>query len=114
MNECTFCKIISGEKPGDMVYEDELVAAFHDINPVAPTHILIVPKEHIASINDIKQEDEKLLGRLFIAAKNIANQEGITNSGYRLIVNTGLNAGQVIYHLHLHLIGGRRMRYPMG
>jgi histidine triad (HIT) family protein len=111
---CIFCELISGERSGKIIYEDDLVSAFHDIHPVAPTHILVVPKEHISSVNEINQEDENTLGRLFIAAKHIADQEGIADSGYRLIVNTGPNAGQVIFHLHLHLIGGQKMRFPMG
>ena len=114
MEDCTFCKIINGDKSGDIIYEDDLVAAFHDIHPVAPTHILIVPKKHITSVNHVDQDDENTLGRLFIVAKQIADQEDIDGSGYRLIVNTGPNAGQVIFHLHLHLIGGQKMRYPMG
>lgn len=114
LTDCTFCKIISGDAVGNIVYADERVIAFHDIHPAAPVHILIVPKKHIVSINDISQDDEKLLARLFIVARNIADQEGISKSGFRLIVNTGPNAGQAIFHLHLHLIGGQRMRYPMG
>jgi histidine triad (HIT) family protein len=114
LTDCIFCKIISGNASGDIIYQDELVVAFHDIHPVAPIHILIVPRKHIASANEISQEDEKVLGRLFTAAAKIAEQEGISKSGYRLIVNTGPNAGQVIFHLHLHLIGGQRMRHPMG
>lgn len=114
MKGCIFCEIISGERSGEIIYEDDLVSAFHDLHPVAPTHILVVPKEHISSVNEINKEDEHILGRLFIAAKNIAGQEGIADSGYRLIVNTGPNAGQVIFHLHLHLIGGQKMRFPMG
>lgn len=114
MKGCIFCKIISGERSGEIIYEDDLVLAFHDIHPVAPTHILVVPKEHISSVNEINQDDENSLGRLFIAAKHIADQVGVATSGYRLIVNTGPNAGQVIFHLHLHLIGGQKMRFPMG
>lgn len=114
MKGCIFCEIISGERSGEIIYEDDLVSAFHDIHPVAPTHILVVPKKHISSVNEIDNEDENTLGKLFIVAKNIAYQEGIADSGYRLIVNTGPNAGQVIFHLHLHLIGGQKMRFPMG
>jgi histidine triad (HIT) family protein len=114
LKDCIFCKIITGQASGDIVFTDDFVVAFHDIHPVAPVHILIVPRKHIASLNDISQEDEKTLGQLFAAARHIAEIEGISKSGYRLIVNTGPNAGQVIYHLHLHLIGGQRMRHPMG
>jgi histidine triad (HIT) family protein len=114
LSDCIFCKIISGEASGDFVYQDELVVAFRDIHPVAPVHVLIVPRKHIASVNDISQEDEIVLGRLFTVARKIAGQEGISNTGYRLIANTGPDTGQVVFHLHLHLIGGHRMRHPMG
>ena len=113
-NDCTFCKIIAGEIPSTKVFEDELVTAFRDINPVAPTHILIIPNKHIASINDLSSVDEQLVGHLFTTAKELAAQEGIAESGYRLIINTGADSGQVVFHLHLHLIGGQRMRHPMG
>lgn len=114
MTECIFCKIIAGEIPSDKVYNDELVTAFRDINPVAPTHILIIPNEHIPSINQVTMENEALIGHLFTVARQLAEQEGIHQSGYRLIINTGPDGGQVVYHLHLHLIGGQRMRHPMG
>jgi histidine triad (HIT) family protein len=114
MVECIFCKIISGENPGEIIYRDNQVTAFRDIHPVAPVHILIVPNHHIASINEIRKVDEKLIGHLFFVANQIAEQEGIQQNGYRLIINHGVHGGQVIFHLHLHLIGGRRMRYPIG
>ncbi len=114
MPPCLFCKIITGEIPGTNVYRDELVTAFRDINPVAPTHILIIPNKHIDSNNDVAAEDELALGRLFTTAAKLAVQEGIAESGYRLILNTGAHGGQVVYHLHLHLIGGRKMQHPMG
>jgi len=114
MCDCLFCKIIAGEIPSEVVYEDEQVTAFRDINPVAPTHILIIPNKHIASINELTPGDESLVGHLFAAAKDLAKQEGIAESGYRLIINVGPHGGQEIYHLHLHLIGGQKMRYPMG
>jgi histidine triad (HIT) family protein len=115
MNDnCLFCKILAGEIPGDFVYRGELVSAFRDINPVAPTHILIVPNVHIDSNNDIEPEDEETLGQLFIVARDLAREEGIAESGYRLILNTGPHGGQEVYHLHLHLIGGQRMKHPMG
>jgi histidine triad (HIT) family protein len=91
-----------------------LVTAFHDIHPVAPIHILIIPNKHLHSLNSISSEDEPLLGHLFSVACKIAHTEGIEQSGYRLIINTGPDAGQAVFHLHLHLIGGRRMRFPMG
>lgn len=114
MKECIFCKIIAGESPSQMVYSDDLVTAFRDIHPVAPIHILIIPNKHIASMNDLTPEDIPLLGHMLALAPQIAAEEGILESGYRLIINTGSHGGQVVYHLHLHLIGGQRMRYPMG
>ena len=114
MTDCIFCKIIAGENPSQKVYSDDLVTAFRDIYPVAPTHILIIPNKHIASMNDLTPADMPLLGHMLALAPQIAEQEGIRETGYRLILNTGPHGGQVIYHLHLHLIGGQRMRYPMG
>ena len=114
MEDCIFCKIVAGEIPGDIVYRDELVTAFRDINPVAPVHILIVPNRHITSNNAVDEEDAPLLGRLFTTARKLAEQEGIAADGYRLILNTGAHGGQEVFHLHLHLIGGRKMQHPMG
>ena len=114
MISCVFCKIIAGEASGDILYQDDRVTAFRDIHPVAPAHVLVVPNKHIASVNDLVAEDEALVGHLFTVARQLAEQEGIHASGYRLIVNTGSHGGQVVYHLHLHLIGGQRMRHPMG
>ncbi len=114
MSGCVFCRIIAGLSPSQMVYQDEQVSAFRDIHPVAPTHILIAPNKHIASVNDLTPEDEPLVGHLFLVARHLARQEGIDQSGYRLIVNTGRDGGQTIFHLHMHLIGGQRMRFPMG
>lgn len=104
-----FTKIINGEIPADIVYRDELVTAFRDINPLAPTHILIVPNNEIATVNDLTEDDERVAGRLFLAARRIAEQEGIAESGYRLIINCNSDGGQEIYHLHMHLLGGRRI-----
>ena len=112
--ECIFCKIVAGQAPSEMLYQDEQVTAFRDIHPVAPTHVLIIPNQHIASVNDLTPEDEQLIGRMFSIARQLAKQEGIDQSGYRLIVNTGPHSGQLVFHLHLHLIGGQRMRHPMG
>ena len=114
MSDCIFCRIIAGEIPSTQVYQDEQVTAFRDINPVSPTHVLIIPNQHIASINDLTNEDEQVMGRLFIVAKEIAKKEGVAESGYRLIINTGPNGGQEVFHIHLHLLGGQRMSYPMG
>jgi histidine triad (HIT) family protein len=113
-SSCVFCRIIAKEAPANMVFQDESVSAFHDIRHIAPTHIIIVPNKHIASTNDLVPDDEILIGHLFTVAQRIAGQEGIRDSGYRLILNTGPDAGQVIFHLHVHLIGGQRMRFPIG
>lgn len=104
-----FSKIISGEVPATIVYQDDLVTAFRDIHPVAPVHILIVPNAEIPTVNDLTEADERVAGRLFLAARKIAEQEGIAESGYRLIVNCNRDGGQEVYHLHMHLVGGRRM-----
>jgi len=114
MDDCLFCKIVKGEVPATIVYKDEQVTAFRDINPVAPTHILVIPNEHIPSTNEVSQRDEQLLGHMLTVVKSISDNESISKSGYRLIINTGPDANQVVFHLHLHIIGGQRMRYPMG
>lgn len=114
MSDCIFCKIVKGEIPSAKVYSDEQVTAFRDINPVAPTHILVIPNKHIASINDVEDADQALLGYLLLVVKKIAAQEGLAADGYRLIVNTGDHAGQVVHHIHLHIIGGARLKHPMG
>ena len=112
--ETIFSKIIRKEIPSDIVYQDEWVTAFRDIKPQAPTHILIVPNKHIESVNSLTPEDEARVGHLFVVARQLAMQEGIAEGGYRLIMNTGANGGQTIPHLHLHLLGGARMKHPMG
>jgi histidine triad (HIT) family protein len=114
MTDCLFCKIVQKQAPSTILYQDDHLTAFRDIQPVAPVHILIVPNKHIASINDLSPEDELLTGRLFTLIRDLAAQEGISSSGYRIISNTGPDAGQAVFHLHFHLIGGQRMRYPMG
>ena len=114
MTNCIFCQIIADRAPSQKLYQDDTVTAFRDIHPVAPTHVLIVPNKHISTVNDLALEDESVMGHLFTVARLVAEPEGIAQSGYRLIVNTGYDGGQVIYHLHMHLIGGQRMRYPMG
>ena len=111
---CIFCKIVSNEAKTSIVYRDEQVTAFRDIHPVAPTHILIVPNKHIESVNTLEAGDEQLIGHLFTTAGKLAKEEGIEKGGYRLIANTGIDGGQTVFHLHLHLIGGQRMRHPMG
>jgi len=114
MTDCIFCKIVAGEIPAEKLYADELVSAFRDIHPVGPTHVLIVPNKHIVAVPHTTSEDEPALGRLFSAARQIAEQEGIAAAGYRLIVNSGRDGGQEVFHLHMHLIGGQRMKYPIG
>jgi histidine triad (HIT) family protein len=111
---CIFCKIITGESPGTIVFRDGQATAFRDMLPAAPVHILIVPNKHIDSVNALEDEDEQLIGHLFTVARQIAAQEGIAEGGYRLIVNTNAHAMQTIFHLHLHLLGGSRMKHPMG
>lgn len=114
MTDCLFCKIIAGDIPSTNVYRDEQATAFRDINPAAPTHILILPNRHIDSVNVLINGDEQLIGHLFIVAKQLAAQEGFANNGYRLIINTGPQAGQTVFHIHLHLLGGAPMKHPMG
>lgn len=104
-----FARIVKGEAPADIVYQDELVTAFADINPLAPTHFLIVPNKEIASVNDVTEADEVALGRMFTVARKIAAERGIDQSGYRLIVNCGTDARQEIYYLHMHVVGGRSL-----
>jgi histidine triad (HIT) family protein len=113
-NDCIFCKIVSGEIPGTLVFRDGQATAFRDINPVAPTHILIVPNRHIESVDTLEASDEQLMGHLFTVARALAEKEGIDKTGYRLISNTGPDGGQTVFHLHVHLIGGQRMKHPMG
>jgi histidine triad (HIT) family protein len=113
MTTCAFCRIARGEGSAHIVYQDEEVTAFHDRNPQAPSHVLIIPNEHIESVNQIEPADADLLGKLFVVARRVAKQEGIAN-GYRLVVNTGSQAGQSVFHLHVHLLGGRRMGWPPG
>ena len=104
-----FSKIVAKEIPADIVYEDELVMAFKDINPIAPTHILIIPKKAIPTVNDVSTADEATLGRLFTVAAKIAKDKGIAESGYRLMVNCNADGGQEVFHLHMHLLGGRNL-----
>jgi len=114
MTDCIFCKIVSGEIKGTVVYNDDQATAFRDINPAAPTHILIVPNRHIESVNVLTAGDEQLIGHLFTVAGQLAKSEGIDQSGYRMIANTGPDGGQTVFHLHVHLIGGEKMKHPMG
>ena len=113
-SSCIFCKIASGESPAAIVFQDEFVTAFRDTHPVAPTHILIVPNKHIQSVCQVEAEDELTLGHLFTTARKVAEMDNIAADGYRTIVNSGADGGQSVYHLHMHVIGGQRMKYPMG
>lgn len=113
MSACVFCRIVRGEAPARIVYQDEDVTAFHDLHPRAPTHILIVPNRHIAGVAAVEPEDSALLGKLVVVARRLAEQEGIVN-GYRLVVNNGPRAGQSVFHLHVHLLGGRPLGWPPG
>ena len=108
---CIFCQIISGDSPARVLYRDELVTAFRDIHPIASTHILVVSNKHIDSVNQLEAGDETLAGHLILVAKEMARREGIAMSGYRLIINTGANAGQTVFHIHVHLIGGGLKRF---
>ena len=112
MNDCIFCKIIAGEIPSAKVYEDENVFAFRDINPMAPTHILVVPKEHVASVSELNEENIALAGNCLLAVGKIAAQEGLTG-GYRVVSNCGADAGQTVKHLHFHILGGKRLEDKM-
>lgn len=114
MTDCLFCKMVNGDIKPDTVYEDDRVLAFRDINPQAPTHILVVPKEHIATLNDLDTAHSDLVGRLYLAAKQIAHDERIAEEGYRTLINCNAGAGQTVFHLHLHILGGRPMGWPPG
>ena len=112
--ECIFCNIIDGKVPSKEIYRDDVYYAFEDINPQAPVHFLIVPIKHIPTVNDITEEDKDLIGGMLLLAKKLAKEKGVSESGYRLILNCQKDAGQVIYHIHLHIIGGRVMKWPPG
>lgn len=114
MPDCLFCRILAGDVPAEAVYENDHVFAFRDINPVAPTHVLLIPREHIASLNDAAAPQRALLGEMLLAAREVAAREGLSESGYRLVFNTMKDAGQVVFHIHAHLIGGRAMGWPPG
>lgn len=114
MADCLFCKMVAGEISPDKVYEDDHVLAFRDIHPQAPVHVLVVPKRHIATLNDLAPDDAELVGRLFLAARQVAQVEGIAESGYRTVMNCNADGGQSVYHIHLHLLGGRAMGWPPG
>lgn len=109
--DCIFCKIIAGEIPSKKVYEDDRMLAFHDINPIAPLHVLVIPKKHISSLLAIQPEDKDLIGELHLALQNVAKEMGVADSGFRVISNTGTHGQQTVHHLHYHLIGGRQLEW---
>jgi histidine triad (HIT) family protein len=112
--ECIFCKIIAGEIPSELVYQDEVCVAFNDISPQAPTHILIIPREHFASLNEAGEQHKETLGHLLLKATEIARQKGFAEKGYRTVINTNNDGGQTVFHLHVHLLGGRQFIFPPG
>lgn len=112
--DCLFCKILDGDIPADIIYESDLAIAFRDVNPQAPVHVLIIPRNHIATINDLDTDDAAMVGGLFLAAKEIARDEGLADDGYRVVMNCNAAAGQSVFHLHLHLLGGRSLAWPPG
>jgi len=113
-NDCLFCRIVDGNLSADIVYENDSLIAFRDINPKAPTHILLIPRRHIATMNDLEDGDKALVGELFVAAARIAADEGLADDGYRVVMNCNAAAGQSVFHIHLHLMGGRLMTWPPG
>lgn len=114
MTDCLFCRMAAGEIKPDTVYEDDEILAFRDINPQAPLHVQVIPRRHIATVNDLTGKDAGLIGRLVLIAKGIAAEEGVDEEGYRLVVNCNADAGQSVFHLHVHLLGGRRLGWPPG
>lgn len=112
--DCLFCKIVAGEIPAKVIYQDDTVIAFDDINPQAPYHKLIIPRQHIATLNDLKPADSGLIGYMVQTGKKLANELGIAEEGYRLVMNCNAGAGQTVFHIHVHLLGGRRMNWPPG
>ncbi len=114
MSDCLFCKLVSGEIPCDFIYEDDDVVAFNDVNPQAPHHFLCIPKQHIATTNDLQSEHAQIMGKLILAAKKIADDRGIADDGYRLVMNCNQHGGQTVFHIHLHVLAGRQMSWPPG
>ena len=112
--DCLFCKIVDGNLPADIVYENDSLIAFRDINPIAPTHILLIPRRHIATMNDLQDSDASIAAELFLTAARLAADEGLAEDGYRVVMNCNEAAGQSVFHIHLHLMGGRAMTWPPG
>jgi histidine triad (HIT) family protein len=113
-DDCIFCKIVAGAIPATKIFEDERAVAFRDLNPQAPTHALVIPRAHVASLNEASETDAALLGHLLLVAGRVARDEGHADGGYRTVINTGADAGQTVFHLHLHVLGGRRLTWPPG
>ena len=113
-SDCLFCKILAGEIPAELIYESDTAVAFRDINPQAPTHVLVIPRKHISTINDIEVDDQAIIGSLYTAAKEIAKEQGIADDGYRAVMNCNEGAGQSVFHIHLHVLGGRALSWPPG
>jgi histidine triad (HIT) family protein len=113
-DSCAFCKIVRGEAQADILHRDDTVLAFRDIRSAAPTHILIIPTKHLSGMQDMDSDDAALFGHMVSVARDLARSEGVDSSGYRLVINTGWDAGQSVFHLHIHLLGGRRLRWPPG
>ena len=113
MSDCLFCKIVAGEIPSDTLYEDDDLMAFWDISPDAPKHFLVIPKKHIVDASDIKEEDEKVIGKMMRIAAQLAAENGVS-SGFRVVFNNGADAGQLVFHIHMHVLGGRPMTWPPG
>jgi len=114
LQACIFCRIIKHEAPGRIVYEDESVLAIEDLHPQAPVHLLVIPRRHLAALSDTKADDEQLLGRVLLVAAQLARQRGLESRGYRVVINNGAGAGQSVFHLHVHLLGGRVFHWPPG
>jgi len=114
VNSCIFCCIVEGSIPAKILFQDEVALAFEDINPQAPVHTLVIPKRHVAAVQDCQDSDQTLLGQLLLACVKVARMKGLAESGYRIVTNTGANAGQTVFHLHLHVLGGRNMAWPPG
>jgi len=111
---CLFCKIIAGQFPGSLVHQDEHCVVIRDINPQAPMHVLVIPREHIESLDEVSQKEEALMGHLLRVSARVANDEGHAEAGYRTVINTGAGAGQSVFHLHVHVLAGRQMNWPPG
>ncbi len=114
MENCIFCRIVSGDMASDKIYEDEEILAFNDINPKAPTHIIVIPKAHIATLDDLEEGHAALVGKLFLAARRMAREQGFAEAGYRTVINCNRLAGQSVFHIHLHVLAGRLMGWPPG